>query len=82
MKADIFIPSPIFEAAEQLAQRLGMSLSEFYTAALAAYAPACQRDDVTEARNRIYETELSAIDSLWVKVQVASLAGEAGDSLS
>jgi hypothetical protein len=79
MKADIFIPSPIFEAAEQLARRLGMSLSEFYTAALAAYVAACQRNDVTEALNRIYETGFSAIDSLWVKAQVASLAGEAGD---
>lgn len=78
MKADIFIPSPIFEAAEQLAQGLGMSLSEFYTAALAAYVAACQRNDVTKALNRIYETKLSAIDALWVKVQVASLAGEAG----
>jgi hypothetical protein len=79
MKADIFIPSPIFEAAEQQAQKLGMSLSEFYTAALTAYVAACQRNDVTEALNRVYETELSAIDSLLVKVQVASLAGEAGD---
>jgi len=78
MKADIFIPSPIVEAAEQLAQRLGMSLSEFYTAALAAYVAACQRNDVTEALNRIYEAEPSAIDSLWVKIQVASLAGEVG----
>jgi hypothetical protein len=56
-----------------------MSLSEFYTAALTAYVAACQRNDVTEALNRIYETGFSAIDALWVKVQVASLAGEAGD---
>jgi len=56
-----------------------MSLSGFYTAALTAYyVAACQRNDVTEALNRIYETKLSAIDALWVKVQVASLAGEAG----
>jgi hypothetical protein len=79
MMADISIPSPIFEAAEQLAQRLGMSLSEFYTAALTAYVAACQRNDVTEALNRIYETEPSAIDPLLAKVQVVSLAGEAGD---
>jgi hypothetical protein len=55
-----------------------MSLSEFYTSALAAYVAACQRNDVTEALNRIYETKLSAIDALWVKAQVVSLAGEAG----
>jgi hypothetical protein len=79
MMADISIPGPISEAAQQQAQRLGISLSEFYTSALAAYVAACQRNDVTEALNRIYETEPSAIDSLWVKVQVASLAGEAGD---
>jgi len=77
MKADIVIPNPISDAAQQQAQKLGISLSEFYTSALAAYVAACQRNDVTEALNRVYETELSAIGPLLVKVQVASLTGEA-----
>jgi hypothetical protein len=76
MKADISIPSPISEAAEQLAQRLGMSLSEFYTAALAAYIATCQRSDVTERLNRVYETESSAIDPVLVNIPLTSLGDE------
>ena len=34
MKAEISIPNQIFEAAKQLAQKLDMSMSELYTAAL------------------------------------------------
>jgi len=37
MKADISIPNPLYELSEQLAQQLGMSLSKFFLAALAAY---------------------------------------------
>ena len=73
MKADISIPSPISEAAEQLAQKLGMTLSEFYTAAIAAYIAVHQSSDVTEALNRVYETEPSTIDPVLVQVQLASV---------
>jgi len=77
MKTDIVIPNPISDAAQQQAQKLGISLSEFYTSALAAYVAACQRNDVTEALNRLYETEPSAMDQFLLKVQVASLGEEA-----
>ena len=75
MKADISIPNPIYEAAEQLAQRLGMSLSELYTAALTAYVTAHQ-EEVTEALNRVYETESSTIEPVLVRIQLASVGGE------
>lgn len=75
MKADISIPNPIYEAAEQLAQRLGMSLSELYTAALTAYVTAHQ-EGVTEALNRVYETESSTIEPVLVRIQLASVGGE------
>jgi len=77
MKTDIVIPNPISDAAQQQAQKLGISLSEFYTSALAAYVAACQRNDVTEALNRVYEAEPSAMDQFLLKVQVASLGEEA-----
>jgi hypothetical protein len=76
MKADISIPNPVYEAAEQLAQRLGMSLSELYTAALTAYVTAHQKGDVTEALNRVYETESSTIEPGLVNIQLASVGGE------
>jgi hypothetical protein len=76
MKADISIPSPIHEASEQLAQTLGMSLSELYTAALTAYVIAHQRGKVTEALNRVYDTEPSTMEPGLVNIQLASVGGE------
>ncbi|MGA9351906.1 MAG: ChpI protein [Anaerolineae bacterium] len=73
MKAEIAIPRPISEAAEQLAQTLGMSLSELYTAAVAAYVTAHQRSEITETLNRVYATEPSAMDPAWVHIQLASV---------
>ena len=77
MKADISIPNPVYEAAEQLAQRLGVSLSELYTAALTAYVTAHQRGVVTEILNQVYATEPSTPEPDLVNVQLASVGGEA-----
>ena len=74
-KVDISIPNPIFRSAEQLSKRLGISLSEFYASALAAYVATYQSNDVTETLNRIYETEVSALDPGLVKIQAASIGG-------
>ena len=49
MSTNIKIPSSLHEAAEQLAQRLGVSLSELYAAALTAYIFSRQEEEVTEA---------------------------------
>lgn len=76
MNAAISIPNPIFEAAKQVAQRLGMSLNEFCTAALAAYVAEHQIIDVTDKLNQVYETESSSIDPVLLEIQVASLDGE------
>ncbi|MDI6792129.1 MAG: hypothetical protein QME81_04590 [bacterium] len=75
-RIDVSIPNPIFKSAEQLAKRLGMSLSKFYTAALATYVESHQGADVTERLNRIYETESSTLDHGLIKIQAASLEGE------
>ena len=76
MKTAISIPNPIFEAAEQLAKELGMSRSELYTTAIAAYVEAYSSDDVTEALNRVYAEEVSTVDPVVVQIQVASLDRE------
>jgi metal-responsive CopG/Arc/MetJ family transcriptional regulator len=76
MKTAISIPNPVFEAAEQLAKELGMSRSELYTTAIAAYVEAHSSDDVTEALNRVYAEEVSTVDPLVVQIQVASLDRE------
>lgn len=74
MQTDVKIPEYIFEAATQLAAKLDMSLSEFYTAALTAYLTANQLDDhITNKLNEIYDHEQSSIDPVLVKIQVASM---------
>lgn len=76
METAIAIPRPISEAAEQMAQRLGLSLGELYTAAVAAYIATYPSGDITAILNQVYATESSALDPVLVKIQSASLGGE------
>lgn len=76
MKTEISVPNPIFEAAERLAQQLGMSLSEFYTAALAAYMATYQNGDVTNKLDEIYAKEESALEPELVAIQIDSIGEE------
>jgi hypothetical protein len=76
MKTDISIPNPLFEAATKLAQKLDMSLSELYTAALAAYIATYENEDITAQLNEVYEAEESALEPELVALQVAAIGGE------
>ena len=77
MKLDISIPNPIFHAAENLAKKMGVSLSELYTAALNAYVTEHQKENITETLDQIYTDEPSTLEPELVKMQVLSLEGEA-----
>jgi len=76
MKSDISVPNPVFHAAENLAKKMGVSLSELYTAALNAYVAEHQKEDVTDALNRVLETEPSSVEPEMVKMLVMSIGGE------
>ena len=76
MKSDISIPNPVFHAAENLAKKMGVSLSELYTAALTAYVTEHQKENVTDALNRILETEPSTVEPEIVKMLVLSIGNE------
>ncbi len=76
MKTDISIPTPIFESATKLAQKLDMSLSELYTAALAAYMATYESEDITAQLNEVYDAEESVLEPELVALQVASIDGE------
>jgi hypothetical protein len=76
MKTEISIPNPIYEAAERLAEELGMSLSEFYVAALSAYVAAHQNGDITKKLDEVYAKEDSALEPEVVAIQVASIGKE------
>ncbi len=77
MKTDISIPNPVFRAAENLARKMGVSLSELYTAALNAYvAEHLKKENITDALNQVYAAEESALEPALIKMQVIALEGE------
>ena len=76
MKTDISIPNPIFRAAESLAKKMGISLSELYLTALTTYVTEHQKENITDALDQIYADESSELEPGLVKMQVVSLEGE------
>lgn len=86
MKTAISIPDPLFEAAEELARRAGVSRSEFYAKALAEYVVKSQDDqqevDVEEAEeitrklNEVYAVEDSSPDEFLLRAQSLLLPPE------
>ena len=76
MKTEISVPNSIYEAAERLAAALGMSLSEFYIAALTTYVATYQNGDVTKRLDEVYAKEQSTMDPEMVAIQIASIGEE------
>jgi len=73
MKTAISIPDHIFEEAEKLAQRLGMSRSELYATAVSEYLREYRGEKVTEKLNEVYQQESSKLDPVSHTLQFASL---------
>jgi hypothetical protein len=73
MTKDITIPLKLVEAADQLAQDLGISASELYVAALSAYIAQYQPNDITAALDQVYSSEESALDPVLLQLQTDSL---------
>jgi hypothetical protein len=57
MKTAISIPNSLFEAAERLATRLGVSRSELYRRAIGRYLEAHAEDVIRERLDRVYGAE-------------------------
>jgi metal-responsive CopG/Arc/MetJ family transcriptional regulator len=76
MKTAISIPDRLFEAAERLAKRLGMSRSELYSKAVSSYVDANLSQGVRERLDAIYEAEPSKLDEDLEKMQFESLPDE------
>lgn len=73
MKTAISLPDPLFEAADQLAKRLGLSRSELYAMAIEEYLRAHRDEAVTEALNRVYAQEDSSLEPVLAALQSAAL---------
>ena len=75
MKTAISIPDPLFEAAERLAKRLGLSRSELFRRALQAFLQEHNEEGVTEALDKIYDpaSEDGFLEPHLEQLQLASL---------
>jgi metal-responsive CopG/Arc/MetJ family transcriptional regulator len=76
MKTAISIPDDVFQAAEELSKRLGMSRSELYAKAVEAFVKSHQSTRVKETLNAIYATEDSRLDPALMALQALSLPKE------
>lgn len=76
MKTAISLPDPVFQEAEALAQKLGMSRSELYTQALKAYLQRYNQEQILSKLNEVYSEESSELDPVLAKMQFLSLSRE------
>ena len=73
MKTAISIPDHVFDEAEKLAQRLGMSRSELYANAVSEYVRGHRGEEVTKRLDEVYQKESSRLDPASRTLQFASL---------
>lgn len=78
MKTAISIPDDVFDEAEATARRLGMSRSQLFTRAVAAFVEAHRGQRITDALDRVYGHEPAALDPLLAELQRRSIA-DVGD---
>lgn len=76
MKTAISIPDPIFEAAEDLAKRLGLSRSQLYTTAVTRFLDSFDDKAVTQALNEVYSEPDETLDPVLLHMQLHSLPEE------
>jgi metal-responsive CopG/Arc/MetJ family transcriptional regulator len=73
MKTAISIPDPLFRSADNLAERLGLSRSQLYVMAIKLFLAEHQRDNVTEALNKVYDKVDSSLEKQASALQMATL---------
>ena len=78
MKTAVSIPDPLFEEAERIAKRRGMSRSELYSRAVAEYVRAERFLGVRERLDAVYQAHPgnSGLDRLIEQAQVRSVPKE------
>jgi metal-responsive CopG/Arc/MetJ family transcriptional regulator len=78
MKTAISLPDSLFESAERLAERLGISRSEVFQRALALFLQEHSSDAITEALNQVYSADRAeaALDPALEALQIASLEAD------
>lgn len=73
MKTAISIPDEVFDAADEMAKRLGVSRSQLYVTAIREYLDAHRNRGVTSKLDQVYELHDSRLDLRVAEAQSASL---------
>ena len=73
MKTAISLPDEVFESADALAERLGLSRSELYATAVAEYVAKHRDQDVTARLNDVYAEEPNGLDPALRSAQARSV---------
>ena len=73
MKTAISIPDALFESADALAERLGVSRSRLYQSAIAEYLAKHRSRKVSERLDAVYASLSSKLDPRLAKMQARSL---------
>jgi metal-responsive CopG/Arc/MetJ family transcriptional regulator len=76
MKVAISIPDDLFDSAETLGKRMGVSRSRLYASALAEFLAKHQGRRTTERLNRLYAEEDSRLDVPVRRRQARSVSRE------
>jgi metal-responsive CopG/Arc/MetJ family transcriptional regulator len=74
MKTAISLPDEVFEAAEELAGELGVSRSQLYAQAVAAYVAEHRAETVTERLNELSGVVAARRDPALEALQASSVA--------
>jgi metal-responsive CopG/Arc/MetJ family transcriptional regulator len=76
MKVALSIPDDLFESAETLSKRLGLSRSRLYATALADFLAKHRGRKVTERLDAVYGAEESRLEPSVRRLQRRSLQGD------
>ncbi len=69
MKTAVSLPDDIFEAAEELAQEMGVSRSGLYSRAIAEFVTRHGHDEVRERLDRVYGDSGASVDAQLAELQ-------------
>lgn len=76
MKVALSIPDDLFESAEVLSKRLGVSRSRLYATALADYLAKHRGRKTTDRLNAVYAADPGRVDPVVRRAQRRSLASD------
>ncbi|HUP52081.1 MAG TPA: ribbon-helix-helix protein, CopG family [Longimicrobiales bacterium] len=73
MKTAISLPDDLFESADELAERLGVSRSQLYATAVAEYVAKHRDQDVTARLNDVYGEQPTGLEPEVRRAQLRSI---------